>query len=396
MNLIDFLSLRIGFQSDIKPVENPPSLSDEAAMLYFKAAAVDTAIGYVANSLANCEFKTFEGRKEWKGLWYYRLNYRPNPSQNAVQLWNYAAYQLMTKGEALLVTVDDDLYVADSFGIERIGVGKTRFRSVCVDGFGDLGRSYDMDEAIYLTFGEGRAKTLINGMFAQYSRLLDSAISGFEAQSGNKWILSLDQSQQGNRKQAKADEEERQDPTSMLQTFMRRANAVYVQSRGQSLEHVNVAGASASDVISIRKDAFEAVASIFKIPPSMLFGNMTNLDEIMGSFLTFTVKPLAKQIAKELTSKIYSPLEWSDGSYVVVDTSRIKFTDIFKIAPSISQLIGSGFSLDEVREQLEYQIIDSEQSREHLITRNYGAIDEVLRQIAQGGQNQANQGGESL
>lgn len=383
MNLVEFLSLRIGYQNDIKPAEGSSSLSDEAAMLYFKSAAVDTAIGYVANSLANCEFKTFEDRQESKGLWYYRLNYRPNPSQNAVQLWNYAAYQLMTKGEALLVTVGDGLYVADTFGIDRRGVGDIRFRSVCVDGFGDIGRSYDMSDAMYLTFGEGRTRTLINGMFNQYARLLNSAISGFEAQSGNKWILSLDQSQQGNRKQVKADEEERADPTNMLQTFMRRANAVYVQSRGQSLEHVNVTGAGASDVINIRKDAFEAVASIFKIPPSMLFGNMTNLDEIMGLFLTFTVKPIAKQIAKELTSKIYSPLEWLGGSYVVVDTSRIKFTDIFKIAPSISQLIGAGFSLDEVREQLEYQIIGSEQSSEHLITRNYGAIDEVLRQISQ-------------
>lgn len=144
-------------------------------------------------------------------------------------------------------------------------------------------------------------------------------------------------------------------------------------------------GCPSDDLIKIRKDAFELVASIYKIPQSMLFGNMTNLDEITRVFLTFTVKPLAKQISEELTAKLFDPIEWLRRCEIVVDTSRIKYIDIFDSAASVQQLLGAGYSMDELRDYLNQPTIGTEDSQQHLITRNFGPIDEVLRQVTQEG-----------
>ena len=97
---------------------------------------------------------------------------------------------------------------------------------------------------------------------------------------------------------------------------------------------------------------------------------------------------MAALYSKELTAKFFTESEWLAGSRIQVDTSRVNHIDIFEIAAPISQLIGSGFSLDEVRDAINWPRIGTEESQEHLITRNFGALDEVLRQIAQ-------QGGES-
>lgn len=385
MSFIDFLSMRINFGEDAKPAQGPADVADDAAMLYFKAAAIDTAIGYVVNALSNCEIKVFKDGKENKGLFHYLLNTHPNPLQNSFQFREKQIYQLMTIGESLTVPIGNAFYVADGFQKDDIAVGSRVFRSIVVDNFATY-RDYPSDEVIYLTWGDGKPKRFIDGMFESYARLLGSAVTGFEASSGTKWILTIDNAQIGDRRFAKADNEERQGPESMLKTFMRHANAVYIQHRGQSLEKADVSGCSSSDVVSIRKDAFEAVASVFKIPPPMLFGNMTNLNEILDSFLTFTIRPLARQLSDEYTDKLVGMYDALGGSKIVVDTSRIKVIDIFDASSSISALIGSGFSLDEIREQIDWPIIGTPESQEHLITRNYGPLDEVLRQIAQGGE----------
>lgn len=387
MNIIDYLSLTISKQESPVPAEGSVSLDESAAMLYFKAAAVDTAISYVTNAIASCEIKTVENGEEVNGLLYYLLNVQPNPDYNASQLIDKAIRLLMTNGEALIVPMGDYLYVADGFAVDRQSIGRTTYRSVAVDGF-NVTRDYPASEAIYLSFGNRRAKHLIDGMCEQYAQLMAAAASGYKAGSGTKWILDLGQSQSGSREHVKRDEEERSDPRTMLQRFLRASNAVYFQSRGQRLDKLDIKGSPSDDIIKFRKDAFELVASIYKIPQSMLFGNMTNMGEIVDTFLTFTVSPLAKQLEVELTSKLISKTNWKKGSRIVVDTSRIKFVDIFDSAPAISQLLGAGYSMDELRKMMRQPLIGTDEAQEHLITKNYGPLDEVLRQVLIGGDNQ--------
>lgn len=382
MNVVDFLDLRVT-TDEIKPAVGA-NLGDDAAMLYFKAAATDTAIGYVADSIASCEMRVMENGKPKRGQLYRMLNVRPNPVKSAYQLKSDTIYKLMADGEALIVPVGNGLYLADGFSVDNADYGIRSFENVSVNGF-QIRRKYSAGEAIYLTFGNQRVKHLVDGMYDQYAKMMSAAVEGYQAAAGTKWKLVTQQGGAGDRSFNKAADEQRNDPREMLQKFIRGANAVYFETRGQELKEIDVKGCPSDDLIKIRKDAFELVASIYKIPQSMLFGNMTNLDEITRVFLTFTVKPLAKQISEELTAKLFDPIEWLRRCEVVVDTSRIKYIDIFDSAASVQQLLGAGYSMDELRDYLSQPTIGTDESQQHLITRNFGPIDEVLRQVIQEG-----------
>lgn len=384
MGLLEFLSLRVRTPDEPKPVAGTVDVASLAASVYFKAAAVSIAIGYMQNAFSKCEIRTFEGGEEKRGLWYYRLNVSPNPNQNASQMKNQAVARLMVRGDALIVPVGDHLYVADGFAIDRNQLGDDLFRGVSIEGK-NYPRDFPASNAVYLTMSNPKAREFIDGMYEQYGSLMAAAAKSFENGCGTKWKLDTGMASVGDRKFARSDEEERRDPAGQLRTFAQNANAIYIQSKGTSLEKIDVEGCASTEVINLRKEIFETVAQVYMIPPPMLFGNMTNMKDIVDTFLTFPMDSMAQMWGEELTRKLYTPSEWFGGSKASVDTSRVKHLDIFEKAPAVSQLIGSGFSLNEMRDQLGWPLIDDPMADEHLITRNFGSLDEVLRQMAQQG-----------
>lgn len=386
--LQDFLGLTIK-NARGEPISfNDDSAALNAASVYFKAAAIDTAVSYISGALSKCEIKTFQNQEETRGELYHLFNFQPNPNQNAVQFMNDLITRLLLNGEALIVPLRNHLYVAQSFGVENHPLLRNAFRSVVIEEQ-SLKRSFLSDKVCYLKYGNNRVKDLINGIWDEYGDMMANAFNGFKQHAGNKWKLAFDAPLMGSRSQMKADDQERQDPSGPLKRFMGDANSVYIQQQGYDLTQFDpIDGVDAPEIVTIRKEQFEIVASIFKIPPTMIFGNMTNLAEITNSFLTYAVDPIADQISKEFTAKFFTPEEIARGSRVSVDTTRIQHIDIFNIAPAISALIGSGFSLDEIRDATGWPQIGSEESQEHLITRNYGPLEEVLATVAQGGGSQ--------
>ena len=53
----------------------------------------------------------------------------------------------------------------------------------------------------------------------------------------------------------------------------------------------------------MRKETFEVVAQALKIPLTMMYGNITNMNEIVKVFLSICIDPLADMISEELTRK---------------------------------------------------------------------------------------------
>lgn len=71
--------------------------------------------------------------------------------------------------------------------------------------------------------------------------------------------------------------------------------ATYVEYDDGILEEQSTKSPKTSDdFVNIRKDIFEMVGQAFKIPMSMMMGNITNLKEVCDVFLTFGVKSAGK------------------------------------------------------------------------------------------------------
>lgn len=353
-----------------------------AGQIYFKELAMQIAKSYIANTISKCEFKVFRNGKEVHDKLYYMLNVNPNPNQNSSQFLNALIMQYYGSSSGALVLPDENkgrLYVADSFSIDEKPLAENIFSNITIESE-TLTRNVKASKVFYFKMADVRIRSLIDGAFGEYSTIMRSAIDAFVRRNGKKYKLALEQYKAGDPEFVRIYETVLK---KNLETFVKNANAVYPQFKGMSLEEFgNNAQAgmnNASDVINIRKEMFEMVAQAFKIPLSMMYGNITSINDMINMYLTFAIDPLADMIGEEITRKMYTYGQWKNGCYVKVDTSCISHVDILDVADKISQAVGSGVvCLDDLRERIGKPPLDNELGKMHFVTRNYATPDEVL------------------
>lgn len=352
-----------------------------AQQIYFKELGLQIAISYIANTISKCEFKVYEKNKEVQNELYYMLNVSPNPNQSSSQFLNALVTRYYRNGEVLVFPdgSKNRLYVADGFSMDERTLSENIFNTITI-GNETLKRKYKASDVFYFRLDDVRIKKLIDGAFEQYGTVMQAAIEGFVRRNGKKYKLILDQYKAG-------DPEFKQLYESILkkqlETFVKSANAVYPQFRGQNLEEFDKTAAgnygSSADVIAVRKEMFDVIAQAFKIPLSMMYGNITNINDMINMFLTFTIDPLADMISEEITRKMYPFNEWKKGNYVKCDTSCIAHVDILDVADKVMNLIGSGaVCIDEVRNRIDMPPLNNDLGKHHFVTRNYATPEEVL------------------
>lgn len=352
-----------------------------ARQIYFKELGLQIAISYIANTISKCEFKVFEKGEEVHNELYYMLNVSPNPNQSSSQFLNALVTRYYRNGKVLVFpdSKRNRLYVADGFSIEQKPLADNIFSNVSIEDQ-TLMRKFKASDVFYFQLDDVNIKKLIDGAFEQYGTVMQAAIDGFIRRNGKKYKLILDQYKAGDPEFLELYEKFLK---KNLETFVNASSAVYPQFRGQNLEEFDKAAAGnyggSADVIAIRKEMFDVIAQAFKIPLSMMYGNITNIKDMINMFLTFTIDPLADMISEEITRKMYPYKDWKKGNYVKCDTSCISHVDILDVADKVMNLIGSGaVCIDEVRGRIDMPLLNNDLGKHHFVTRNYATPEEVL------------------
>lgn len=358
--------------------------------IYYKELAIQTAVVLIANALSACEIKVYEKGQEVKNKFYYRLNISPNKNENASQLWHKAIEKMIYEKEAILIEVGEEFFVADGYSIQERPILGDIYSGVYV-GPVSFNKVFKSDEVLKLKLNDVNIKYLIDKLYEQYGELLALAANNFKKNNQRKYKLILENVKAGDKK---FQEEFRNVVKEQLKEFMNNDNVVYPQYKGYDLQDVSSSTKTdSSDFRTLRKEIFEIVAQAFQIPISLMLGNVTNIDEVAKVFLTFAIDPLADMITKETTRK-YSVTyeEWAKGNHTKVDTSTIKHLEILDVAEKADKLIASGTCcIDEVREVVGFDKLDTEFSKQHFITKNY---DTVENRLLGDSQTNLNEGGE--
>lgn len=348
-----------------------------ADQLAFKELALFIGISYIANTLSKCEFKVYENGKEAKNKLYYMLNVSPNPNQNSSQFINKFIEQYYYRGHSLVVPYRNHIHCADSFDVDDSNpLVENTFYNVT---FGNQQpkRKYRANEVFYFKLDNRDAKVLIDSMYLEYSGIIAQALATFKRTNGTRYKLLLERYQAGDPEFKKMYDEVIK---KGLQSFTENNNSIYVQYKGTDLqEFSSKTPTNTSDIIAMRKEIFEVVAQALKIPLPMMYGNITNMNEIVKVYLSFCIDPLADMIGEELTRKYFSFDEWKAGNYVQVDTSCINHIDIFEVADKVAKVISSGAAnVDEVRERLGMNPLGTEFSTAYWMTKNFALAEDML------------------
>lgn len=354
--------------------------------LVYMELALYTGISLIANAIAKCEIKTYVKNKEVKGEDYFLLNYSPNPNENASKFWHKVVNSLFKNRKALVVDYKGKLFCADSWSLRRESVlyGNV-YENVTVDSY-TFPQVFRNDEVYLFELDNEDVSDIIGRMYASFGQLLTSALQNYKNSNGQKFKIRI--------KDVKAGDEEFNQEfaeyiTKDLQSFMNSANAVYPEYEGYELTRMEAQRTTTtpSDVLSIKKDMFDTVGSALKIPTSLMMGNTNNTKEVVNTFLTFAVDPVAEMISETLTKR-GGLKNFEEGSRYEVWTNTIRHIDIFDVAPNADKLVASGnFSIDEVRKEAKYPEKDEEWSKKHWMTKNYELIEKLLKMIVEGDEN---------
>lgn len=376
-NFYDFLGKKID-SADIS------AYAEKAKeQLAFRDLALQIAISYIANTLSKCEIKTYENGEEVKGEFYYLLNVEPNPNQNASQFINQLVENYFYDNEALVVLHKDKLYCADSFEVDESEPLKGFKYSNISFGSQTLAKERKPKEVFHFKLDNLDAKKQIDLLYASYGEIMALAMQTFKATNGKKYKLILEQYKAGD---VAFNEVYEKVISKQLKTFMENDNAVYPQYKGTDLQELATQKKNdTSDIIAMRKEIFETTAQGLKIPLSMMYGNITNIKEVVAVFLAFAVEPVAQMFSREFTRKRYSFAEWKNGSYVEIDTSCISYADILDCADKVDKAIASGVTnIDELRPRFRLKVLDTAFSKAHFITKNYDLAENMLKTLEEG------------
>lgn len=365
--LTDWLSKKVG-NAEME------TISEEVKKtLYFKELSLYIAKSYIANTISKCEFKVFENGTETQNELYYAFNVDPNPNQSSSQFLNMLVNKLYDNQDGVLVVpIKNKLYVAESFSIDERPLKENLFTGVTIEKH-SFAKPFKASEVFYFKLDDKSVKKLLDGLYETYGKLFAVATAAYRKGNGQKYKLVLSQTQAGDKKFV---EDFNTVIKSQLQSFIENDNAVYPQFKGQELVEFAGKGQTSDDVLKLRKEIFEVTAQALKIPLPMMYGNITNIQEIVKVFLTFCIDPLADMISEEITRKINTYDTWRESKkFVRVDTSRINHIDLLDVSEKAEKLISSGIcSIDDLLLVLDREPLNTEFSRKHWITKNYSDI----------------------
>lgn len=355
------------------------------ASLYYKELALYTASSLIENAISKCEIKTYESNEAVKKEDYYLLNVSPNKNENSSLFWHKIVRRAIRNPKgALVVEIRGQLHCAEDFAIkeERPILGNL-YDGVVLEGGLQLNRTFRADEVFLFKMEDQNARVLIDGLYDDYQKLIQTAARAFRDTNGRKFKFKVDGLKQGDEEFAK---DFKEIIAKEIKAYMENEYATYVEYEGEELEEQSdKQGKTADDIIKLRKDLFELVGQAFKIPQALMTGNVTSVKDVLDVFLTLTVDPWADMIAETLNKRA-TVWEYTKGNYYAVDTGKIKHRDIFDLAPNIEKVISSSIlNPDEVREELGRSPLGTEWSQEYYMTKNFAKADDVAKGVTEGG-----------
>ncbi len=335
--------------------------------------AVFSVIDMIASLCAAAELKTYKDGKPFKGLEWHNLNIRPNANQSSTEFWKEAYSKLLYEGELLIVPVSGRKIIADSFSIDEYALRENIFTGVTRGSF-TFNKAFKSSEIFFIRYSNKRVKPLLDGVLSVYSELYGEAANNYIRSGGSKGVIEVESLPAGD---PKLEEEYSKSLNKRMKSFNRARDATLTLFQGMKYTELkgNGGGKEIADIKSIFDGAMTRAAQALKVPPQLVLGEVSGINDAIDYMLTVCIDPLLNAVSEELSGKEFTPDEYISGSFIAADTTNIKHIDIFSLAPNIEKLISSAFAnIDETRERAGLHPTGEDWAQVHFCTKNQEPI----------------------
>lgn len=352
---------------------------DLSEKILVRDLAINTSINLLGNAISLSDFNTYEKGNEDKSNIYYKLNVEPNPNYSASRFWKKFVYRLIYDGEVLIIEQGKNYYVADSFVKEARTFYTCKYRDVVVDDF-SINRAYDESDVLYFKLYERNIVNIVGALYDDYGKLVEYSKASYKKNNAKRGIVNIPT----NYPQTEAAKDKlNRLLNDQIQKFYQAENgAVLPLTNGITYEDISSDSYKNStdsrDIRNLIDDIFDFTAIGFNIPPALLKGSANDLESTVDRFIKFGVEPFCEMIEDEINRKFYSKYSYLNNTYMAIDTSRLKTTNLAQLANVVDVLTRNGVNnIDENRKLLGMEPLRTEESKKRRITKNYEASEEI-------------------
>lgn len=323
-----------------------------AERAYMKRLAIDEVLNFVARAVGQTEFRIIKNNIQIKDEIYYHLNVRPNTDKSAGDFWQELVYKLLRNGEVLVIQSDtDDLLIADSFVRTEYALYPDKFSGVVVKEF-EFERTFNMDDVLYLTYGNKRLDSYLTGLWSDYGELMGRM---FDLQLRNNQIRANVKVNLTTGTQLERQKSLQQYIDNIYNSFEKKSVAVVPTTKGFEYEELgnNNTKSQSFDEINHVKDAFiDDVAGLVGVPTALIHGSNVESNENSMLFNKYCLSPLLKKIVDELNSKLFKKTNiLNDGAHI--EAVGLDQPSILDLSEQVDRLASSGVvKVNEVRQAM--------------------------------------------
>lgn len=370
------------FNKDIGTLPLDVCVGSIAGEIFYKELAIQACINLISNTVARGEWITYEKGAEVRKDNYYLFNVEPNQNTSSSKFWRKVIGKLVYDNECLVIQEGGMFYVADSFDVKRFAFKDNVYSDVVIDDY-QLNKVYFEPQVFHFELHDEKIKTVINGLYNSYSKLITASSAGYKKRKALKGALKVP----ANYPQTEQSQTDLKDllDRRFKAFFEAEGGAVIPLTNGIEYEELNKdvgkgSGVEGREIRAFIDDIFDFVAIAFQVPPQLLKGDVADTEKARDNFLTFCVNPIAEILTDEINRKFYGKDAYLERTYVKLDTTRIKAVNIKDIASALDILTRIGaYSVDDSLRALGMEPLNTEWSKARWMTKNYERIEKLWK-----------------
>ena len=359
------------------------SLSDlisvEVKKMKITKMAVEKAIGMVAHAIAKSEFIVQGKNERLRNELYWSLNVKPNPNETATEFWIEVIQRLLKNSECLICIIGKKFYIADSFQVSNSVMLNQIYSNITITANGEslqLNNTYTSDEVIHLKAKNKKIRAYMETVMKMHDDVVSAMEAAIKISKTPKFILKIAGAMpvirtlraDGTEQTLTVDEFKKN-----IKNLLESENIEILQaSNGLEISQLKIDTAVTSeDVVKISKEIFEECAFAFDIPKTVFMGEITEKADSTNEFITYAVGWVAEILNDAMNATLVGKESFLKGEYIWIDLSGFKHRDLVESANYLDKLRSIGFNLDEIRQAIGWEPLNTPFSQERVITKNY-------------------------
>lgn len=343
--------------------------------------AMEKAANMIAKAIAKSEFVVQKNNEPVKNDIYWMLNVRPNPNETATEFWIEAIRKLLLNQECVIVHMSGCLYRCNSFSVDSAVKKSKQYTNVVIEIKNDtltIDKKFKADDVIHLKNPNKKVQEYLKKTISLYNDIVSGLASAKKITSVPKF--ELDTGSTGTPILRSKDAEGKEvtltidEYKEMVKKLLESENIEVLTNRnelkiGQLKIETNV---TSEDIVKMSKEIYTECAYAFDIPKAVFLGEITEKADSTNEFITYAVSWLVELINDGMNAALVGKEEYlKKGEKIWINMSCYKHRDIIDSAEGLDKLRAIGFTFDEILELVGREALETDFSKERVITKNY-------------------------